>query len=75
MKISNVEELKGFLRANYNSLTDVEYRNILRETLGVYESNKSHDVEEVIKSIDNHWEIVFSNRNEQELPLFFFLHL
>ena len=45
MRISNVEELKGFLRANYNSLTDVEYRNILRETLGVYESNKSHDVE------------------------------
>jgi hypothetical protein len=72
MRISNVEELKGFLRANYNNLADMEYRNILRETLGVYESKESYDVEEVIKSIDNHWEKVFSYRNWQELPLFFF---
>jgi hypothetical protein len=72
MRISNTKELKGFLRANFNSLTDVEYGNILRETLGVYESKESYDVEEVIKSIDNHWETIFSYRNSQELPLFFF---
>lgn len=72
MRISNVDELKGFLRANYNKLTDVEYRNILRETLSIYESNKSHNVDEVIKSIDNHWVTVFSYGNGQELPLFFF---
>ena len=70
MRISNTEELKGFLRANFNNLTDVEYRNILRETLGVYESKDSYDVEEVIKLIDNHWETVFSYCNGQELPLF-----
>ena len=71
MKISNTEELKAFLKANFQSLTDEKYIELMAETLGVYERNKPNDVNSLIEKIDTHWKVLQTYKEHQELPLFF----
>lgn len=73
MKISNTEELKAFLKANFHSLTDEKYVELIAETLGVYETKKPADVDSLIKKIDTHWEVLQTYKEHQELPLFFII--
>lgn len=71
MKISNTEELKAFLKANFHNLTDEKYVELIAETLGVYETKKPDDVDSLINKIDTHWKVLQTYKEHQELPLFF----
>jgi hypothetical protein len=71
MKITNTEELKTFLKQNFDSITDEQYVELLAETLGVYERKKPADVDSLINKIDSHWKILETYKEHQELPLFF----
>lgn len=71
MKISNIEDLKAFLIANYNDLTDEAYTELISETIGLYEYSKPKDVNALINKIDTHWNHLQSYKQNQELPLFF----
>lgn len=73
MKISNTEELKTFLKANFHNLTDEKYIELIAETLGVYERNKPENVEMLIQKIDTHWKALQTYKEHQELPLFFII--
>jgi len=73
MKISNTEELKAFLKQNFDSITDEQYVELLAETLGVYERKKPANVDSLIKKIDSHWKILETYKEHQELPLFFII--
>lgn len=73
MKISNIEELKAFLIANYNDLTDEAYTELISETIGVYEHSKPKEVNALINKIDTHWNHLQSYKQNQELPLFFII--
>jgi hypothetical protein len=71
MKITNTEELKTFLKQNFDSITDEQYVELLAETLGVYERKKPENVDSLINKIDSHWKILETYKEHQELPLFF----
>jgi hypothetical protein len=71
MKISSIEDLKAFLNENFNDLTDEVYTELISETIGVYEHSKPADVTTLINKIDTHWNHLQSNKQNQELPLFF----
>lgn len=71
MKISNTEELKAFLKQNFDSITDEQYIELMAGTLGVYERSKPADVESIVSKIDKHWKILETYKEHQELPLFF----
>jgi asparagine synthetase B (glutamine-hydrolysing) len=73
MKISSTEELKAFLKQNFDSITDEQYVELLAETLGVYERKKPENVDSLIKKIDSHWRILETYKEHQELPLFFII--
>ena len=73
MKISNTEELKTFLKQNFDSITDEQYVELLAETLGVYERKKPENVDSLINKIDTHWKILETYKEHQELPLFFII--
>jgi len=73
MKISSTEELKAFLKQNFDSITDEQYVELLAETLGVYERKKPDNVDSLIKKIDSHWKILETYKEHQELPLFFII--
>jgi hypothetical protein len=73
MKISNTEELKAFLKQNFDSITDEQYIEMMAETLGVYERKKPENVDSLIKKIDSHWKILETYKEHQELPLFFII--
>jgi hypothetical protein len=71
MKITNTEELKAFLKQNFDSITDEQYVELIAATLGVYERNKPADVDSLINKINSHWKILETYKEHQELPLFF----
>jgi hypothetical protein len=64
--INTVEDLKDFLRDNWETMNTKLYVEIMRETLGVYESEKPSDITKLFKAIDKQLEYP----EQAEKPLF-----
>jgi hypothetical protein len=64
--INTVEDLKDFLRDNWETMNTKLYVEIMRETLGVYEREKPPDITKLFKAIDKQLEYPEAH----EKPLF-----
>ena len=69
-RITNAEELKAFLTANFSKLSNEDYIEILANTLGVYEHSKPKNLEQLMKRIDFQAKLLDELPSHYELPLF-----
>lgn len=68
--ISNIEELKDFLREHYNTLTFDQYSNLIRSTLDVIVLNMPNDVNVALEEITEYWNKFGSLPPDTERPFF-----
>lgn len=66
--INNIEELIQFLRVNYNSISEDEYTEIIKQSLDLYTTTKPEKVETAVNDILNMYEII--KEYPRERPLF-----
>lgn len=70
MRISNATELKAFLIQNFDLILDVDYIEIMANTLGVYEYSKPNDLYKLLSRIDTHAAYLATQPISHEMPLF-----
>ena len=51
MTISNHHELREFIQSYFHELTDAQYIDIISATLGIYESGKPTDLQQLLLKI------------------------
>jgi hypothetical protein len=71
MTISNATELKAFLIEYFDWILDIDYVEIMANTLGIYEYSKPKDIEQLMKRIDLQAKLLDELPSHYELPLFF----
>jgi hypothetical protein len=70
MKIESIEDLLKFIGTNYERISNANYVDLLRETLGVYVHSKPGDKQTALNEIQEFNEYLKTFSNNQELPLF-----
>jgi hypothetical protein len=69
-RITNAEELKAFLTANFSKLSNEDYIEIMANTLGIYENSKPKDLDKLLLRIDTHAAYLATQPVSHEMPLF-----
>ena len=69
-RITNAEELKAFLMANFSKLSNEDYIEIMANTLGIYENTKPKDLDKLLSKIDTHAAYLATQPVSHEMPLF-----
>jgi hypothetical protein len=69
-RITNAEDLKAFLRANFSKLSNEDYIEIMANTLGIYENTKPNDLDKLLSRIDTHAAYLATQPVSHEMPLF-----
>ena len=69
-RITNAEDLKAFLRANFSKLSNEDYIEIMANTLGIYENSKPNDLDKLLSRIDTHAAYLATQPVSHEMPLF-----
>jgi hypothetical protein len=70
MTISNATELKAFLIENYDWILDIDYVEIMANTLGIFEYSKPKDLDNLLTRIDTHAAYLATQPVSDEMPLF-----
>ncbi len=70
MTISNASELKAFLIQNFDWILDIDYIEIMANTLGIYEYSKPNDLDKLLSKIDTHAAYLATQPISHEMPLF-----
>ena len=70
MTISNPTELKAFLIENFDWILDIDYIEIMANTLGIYEYSKPNDLDKLLSRIDTHATYLATQPLNHEMPLF-----
>lgn len=69
-RITNAEELKAFLKANFSKLSNEDYIEIMANTLGIYENTKPNDLDKLLSKIDTQAAHLATQPVSHEMPLF-----
>lgn len=69
-RITNAEDLKAFLMANFSKLSNEDYIEIMANTLGIYENSKPNDLDKLLLRIDTHAAYLATQPVSHEMPLF-----
>lgn len=69
-KIKNIETLIYYIDKHFNTISDAEFNDIVRITLGVYSDGKGTDKAQTIKQIIDYWTWIKTNPIDAERPLF-----
>ena len=69
-RITNAEDLKAFLMANFSKLSNEDYIEIMANTLGIYENSKPNDLNKLLLRIDTHAAYLATQPASHEMPLF-----
>ena len=70
MTISNPTELKAFLIENFDWILDIDYIEIMANTIGIYEYSKPKDLDKLLTRIDTHAAYLDKHPISHEAPLF-----
>jgi len=70
MTISSHLELREFIETYFHQLTDAQYIDIISATLGIYESGKPTDLNQLLERIDSYGAYLETLPHDVELPLF-----
>ena len=68
--IQSIDELIYFLRTNWNSVTDEQYKSMLYEAFRVYSFGKPQNKTKALEMIKAHYELIKSMPSDHERPLF-----
>tara|TARA_B100000575_G_C22500891_1_gene328137 strand:+ start:167 stop:388 length:222 start_codon:yes stop_codon:yes gene_type:complete len=67
MIIKDFDSLYGWLDANYDKITDKQYVNLLRESIGVYEFDKPKNKKMCLSQLKTFW---YKYGHLEETPIF-----
>jgi len=70
MKITNYKDLIEFIQTNFEHLTDADYIELMKSTLGVFEHSKPNDLDKLIERITTHGMYLDQLPTGYERPLF-----
>ena len=70
MTISNASELKAFLIQNFDWILDIDYIEIMANTLGIYEYSKPNYLDKLLSRVDTHVAYLEKQPVSHETPLF-----
>lgn len=72
MRISTKDELVQFMQTYFHELTDIQYIEIMSSTLGIYESEKPTDLQQLLLKIDEYGAYLETLPHDVETPLFWY---
>ena len=70
IEVTNIDELIEFLKLKWEFITDQQFTDIIRQTMGAYTNGKPDTLKHAIYLINTHWEFI-KETPIHDRPLFF----